>query len=246
MGRGPTTPKQMSVSRPDTRDPERPISLEHVAGELAHEINNALTSMRLSLGRLVSFEMSRRPLSSEGQHRVELLQDVREGVARIERVVRELKSISPVDEGALTVVDAVTAEPAPVASCVVVSRRVLIIDDDRPVAAAIALELSMHDVVVADSGRGALEVLRRDSDFDVIFCDLMMPEVTGMDVYQALRTIAPSLLERVVLMTGGAFTPQAQRFLREVNARVIEKPFELGQLQALVETAVPGARPAAP
>ncbi|HWU85736.1 MAG TPA: ATP-binding protein [Kofleriaceae bacterium] len=114
--------------------------------------------------------------------------------------------------------------------------RILIVDDDRPVAAAIALELGEHDVVVAESGREALEILRRDKDFDVILCDLMMPEVSGMDVYEALRLIDAALLGRVVLMTGGAFTIRAGEFLSRVNAPMLEKPFESGQLHAIVNT----------
>ncbi len=112
----------------------------------------------------------------------------------------------------------------------------MIVDDDRPVAAAIALEFEDHDVVVAESGREALEILRRDQEFDVILCDVMMPEVSGVDVYETLGLIAPSLVGRVVLMTGGAFTSRAGEFLSRVDAPVLEKPFEPGQLQAIVST----------
>jgi len=113
-------------------------------------------------------------------------------------------------------------------------RRILILDDDRPVAAALALELEEHDVVVAESGREALEILRHDQDFDVILCDLMMPEISGMDVYESLRLLNPTLQGRVVLMTGGAFTARARQFLANVDAMMIEKPFHPGQLHAVV------------
>jgi len=87
---------------------------------------------------------------------------------------------------------------------------------------------------VAESGREALEILRRDKAFDVILCDLMMPEVSGMDVYESLRLMDPALVRRVVLMTGGAFTQRAGQFLAQVDAPLIEKPFEPGQLHAIV------------
>src|SRR5262249_42507325 len=112
--------------------------------------------------------------------------------------------------------------------------RIPIGDGDRPCAAAIALELSDHDVVVAENGREALEILRGDKAFDVILCDLMMPEISGIDVYESLRLIEPALVERVVLMTGGAFSHRAGEFLAAVEAPVLEKPFAPGQLHAVV------------
>jgi nitrogen-specific signal transduction histidine kinase/CheY-like chemotaxis protein len=370
-----------------TREADRVVSLGFIASGLAHQVNNALTPMRLSLGRLTSFELSRRPLTEERMHRIELLQDVREGLARVERIVRELRLFSHVEDAprgpvdvrreldaaidlasheirhrarlvrAYAAVPPVSARPAELRqvflnllinavhalpeaeahireirvtartdehgravveiadngsgipsdtlsrifepffttrpgkalglglavtrdlvaaldgevavtsvvgegtrarialpACVradvpdtaseptgerspsVERIRILIVDDDRPVAAAIALELDQHDVVVAESGREALEILRHDKSFDLILCDLMMPEISGMDVYEALRLIDPALLPRVVLMTGGAFTNRARQFLSEVDSPVLEKPFEPGELHAIVRT----------
>lgn len=115
--------------------------------------------------------------------------------------------------------------------------RVLIVDDDRPVAAAIALELDEHDVVVAGSGREAFEILRHDPAFDVVLCDLMMPEVSGMALYECLRPLEPALVARFVFMTGGAFTSRAERFLREVPNPRLYKPFDPGALRALIARA---------
>ena len=378
---------QQATERDRLTEAERLVSLGFLAAGVAHQINNALTPMRLSLGRLTSFELSRRPLTDARLHRIELLQDVREGVGRIERVIRELRAFShandgpsrPIDVSALLEVaielashevrhrarlvcdyapvppvrakpaelrqvflnllvnaahaipegeahmneirvttrtddhgravieiqdtgtgipsdvitrvfepffttrsegkglglglavsrDVVTAldgeiaiesvvgkgttvrvtlppseevmvpavasaesRPDPIAHTA--RRRILIVDDDRPVAAAIAFELGEHDVVVAESGREALAILRRDKNFDVILCDLMMPEISGMDVYESIRLVDPTLLGRVVMMTGGAFTTRAGQFLADVDAPMIEKPFHAGQLHAVV------------
>ena len=62
-----------------------------------------------------------------------------------------------------------------------------------------------HEVVEAESGSEALEMLADDRFFDVIICDLMMPEVDGPTVYEALRRSAPDLLKRMVFLTGGAW-----------------------------------------
>ncbi len=108
--------------------------------------------------------------------------------------------------------------------------RVLIIDDDRPVAAALALELTEHDVVVAGSGREALEILRRDTRFDAVLCDVMMPELSGIDLFHWVQPIEPQLAKRFVFMTGGAFTARAQRFLAEIDNPRLDKPFPTSEL----------------
>lgn len=46
--------------------------------------------------------------------------------------------------------------------------------------------------------------------FDVILCDLMMPDTTGMDLHHELVRIAPDQVDRMVFMTGGAFTAKAR------------------------------------
>lgn len=114
-------------------------------------------------------------------------------------------------------------------------RRVLLIDDDALIRRAFTrtLEASFHVVAVAGGGE-ALEVLQRDTDFDAILCDVMMPSMTGEQFYERLRETQPQLLPRVIFMTGGSFTPQTQRLLAESGCPMIEKPIDLAQLQALL------------
>ena len=89
--------------------------------------------------------------------------------------------------------------------------RVLIVDDEVVFANSLRRMLSReHDVTVANSGRAALELLRAGERFDVILCDLMMPEITGMDVHAQLLQLSPEQADRMIFMTGGAFTPAAQ------------------------------------
>jgi FixJ family two-component response regulator len=59
-----------------------------------------------------------------------------------------------------------------------------------------------------------------------------MPEMTGMDLYAALEAREPSLVRRMVFLTGGAFTPAAREFLTEKQVVCLEKPFEVGALRA--------------
>ena len=78
---------------------DRLAALGSLAGGVAHQINNALTYVRFNLGRLITLELSRKPVTPVRLHRLELLQDIREGTGRIERVISELKHFSKVDEG---------------------------------------------------------------------------------------------------------------------------------------------------
>jgi CheY-like chemotaxis protein len=68
----------------------------------------------------------------------------------------------------------------------------------------------------------------------VILCDLMMPDMTGMDLHADLVRRDPRVAERMVFLTGGAFTGDARRFLDEVPNARLEKPFDVGALRAAV------------
>jgi CheY-like chemotaxis protein len=116
--------------------------------------------------------------------------------------------------------------------------RVLVVDDDQGVADGLRLMLEdEHDVVSVASGREALHLLLRDDVYDVVFCDLMMPGLSGMDLYEALRSNAPGSERRLVFMTGGAFTAEAARFLTLVPNQRIEKPFDLASVRRLLRRA---------
>jgi two-component system cell cycle sensor histidine kinase/response regulator CckA len=112
--------------------------------------------------------------------------------------------------------------------------RLLLVDDEPSLGRALAAALrGDHDVVAVTSGRAALELLTRDRDFDVVLCDLMMPGLSGMEVWARVRVAWPDLAERFLFVTGGAFTPEAAAFLAEGRPQ-LEKPFDLGALQELL------------
>lgn len=123
--------------------------------------------------------------------------------------------------------------------------RVLVVDDDALVSGAIRRTLAReNDVDVVVSARQALERLcdPAPSRYDVVLCDLMMPEMTGMDLYDALVRTVPAVAERVVFITGGAFTPTARTFLERVENPRVEKPFDPEALRGLVRAEVARAR----
>jgi CheY-like chemotaxis protein len=113
--------------------------------------------------------------------------------------------------------------------------RVLVVDDEPMIATAIGRTLSFeHEVVVSSDAADALERILSGERFDVVLCDLMMPQMTGMDLHAALTENAPDQAERMVFLSGGAFTTAARAFLDEVPNERLEKPFDTRQLSALV------------
>jgi PAS domain S-box-containing protein len=126
--------------------------------------------------------------------------------------------------------------PPPVASAGG-RRRLLLVDDSERFTWTLRLALQdRFDVTTAVSGRDALGLLLAPGAcFDLVLCDLMMPDMTGMDVYEALQRERPGLEKRLVFMTGGAFTERAAAFLRQVGNRRLEKPFRPEAVDALLE-----------
>ena len=111
---------------------------------------------------------------------------------------------------------------------------VVVIDDEPLVGRSIRRALRGHEVQVFTRGDEAIERLCSDEPFDVVFCDLMMPEMSGMEVFDRVSERCPDIASRFVFMTGGAFTPQAREFLKQTPLVCLEKPFELRQIRDLV------------
>jgi len=124
--------------------------------------------------------------------------------------------------------DAVAEAARPESLCA----RILLVDDEAALGRALCALLGDHEVVPVTCARDAIAKLSGGEWFDVILCDLMMPEVSGIDLY---RQIAPAHQARVVFMTGGAFTPQAREFLAKVDRPRLDKPFSEHELREAIE-----------
>jgi len=123
------------------------------------------------------------------------------------------------------------AAPAPAAQAPL---RVLVVDDEPMVGRAVARLLGGHQVDLATSGAQALELIRGGAAYQVVICDLMMPEMTGMDLRERLAAEAPDVAGRMVFLTGGAFTERARAFVDHGGVRVLEKPVDVAALRAVV------------
>jgi PAS domain S-box-containing protein len=114
--------------------------------------------------------------------------------------------------------------------------RILVVDDEPMIGQAIRRTLQQeHEVICLTSAREACERLLGGERFDLILCDVMMPEMSGVDLHQVLSGHSSELAGRMVFLTGGAFTPVAREFLARVRNRRMDKPFSSQELRALVQ-----------
>ena len=115
-------------------------------------------------------------------------------------------------------------------------QRVLLIDDEPHLGITLATGLRDHaDLVSVRSGEEAIQALLADDGFDLILCDLMMPGVTGMDVFEQMVRQRPALRGRFVFTTGGAVTERARAFIEQMPDQRLDKPFRLEQVEALLQ-----------
>lgn len=125
--------------------------------------------------------------------------------------------------------------------------RILVIDDEVDVGQSIERALARHDVTTLTSAKKALALFDEEhAEFDVIFCDLMMPEMSGMDFFARLRSTHADQAKRVVFISGGTFTPRAMEFIDEVDNPLLEKPFSVTELREAVARTVKGRKKRSP
>ena len=114
--------------------------------------------------------------------------------------------------------------------------RVLVVDDEPMIREMVCDALAAHEVTAVANGRDALdEIMARD--WDLILCDMVLPELSGLDVYRELEQRKPEVLDKLVFMTGGDFSRKAPRLPSGARVRQLDKPFSLKQLRALAARA---------
>jgi PAS domain S-box-containing protein len=108
---------------------------------------------------------------------------------------------------------------------------VLIIDDDPQVAELMRLSLQREypasTVRALTSGRAAVDHLVEGARYDLVFCDLMMGELSGMRIHEELRRSAPGRERELIFMTGGVFDSVVADFLASIPNDCLDKPFDI-------------------
>ncbi len=150
---------------------------------------------------------------------------------------------SDVDRGSVFRVELPVAPPTtreavreqhPQAEPKIARARILVIDDMPALGRSLARLLKEHEVTVVERAKDAFARLAANETFDVVLCDLMMPESSGREVFERLRAEWPALASRVIFMTGGAFTPESREFLAQSPQPTLTKPFSLDELRAVL------------
>jgi CheY-like chemotaxis protein len=215
-----------------------PSSLDRA--DLADEINGPLSVIITRLDDMAERLQSSEPDLRACIHDVQRpLEEARHAAQRIRAVVRHMvASLQPI-EG--------ESPPAALGPCDKIGMaepraRILVVDDEIVLGNALRRSLREYDVVALANARDALERISGGERFAFILCDVMMPELTGVDFYEQVLRLAPDQAGRIVFMTGGATTPRAEHFLSTTANAVIEKPFPPQRVRELIRERLDGIR----
>jgi DNA-binding NtrC family response regulator len=114
-----------------------------------------------------------------------------------------------------------------------IKETILVIDDDKSLRESLRMLLSdKYRVVFARSGKEAFELLRKESP-DLVFCDIRMPEMNGLDVLSRIKGSEPEL--EVIMITAVNTVGSAVEAMRRGAYDYITKPFDIEAISALIE-----------
>jgi len=118
-------------------------------------------------------------------------------------------------------------------------RRVLIVDDDKEVLGMFHNIVSRKfEATSFNDSREALKAIASGQNFDCIVCDLMMPNLGGMEFFQKLKEVSPEHCKKIIYITGGSFTSVTDQFLRTPGIVFMEKPISFKDLLSAIEKIV--------
>ena len=119
----------------------------------------------------------------------------------------------------------------------IVPLAVLVVDDEPAIRRALERALNRwgHTVHMATDGEAAIEVLG-DLPVDLVLMDLRMPGMSGQTLFHSIVAQWPQLVERVIVMTGDLEAEDHYDWLKQHDLPILMKPFELKQLETLLDT----------
>lgn len=118
-------------------------------------------------------------------------------------------------------------------------KRILILEDDPVLVGMLTDFLKSNNFLVtsvANGADGVQHILK--SSFDVILCDMVMPNFPGDMFYLAVERTRPHLCNRFIFMTGQLGNPEIETFIRQIRGFMLWKPFELHELMGAIKTVI--------
>lgn len=192
---------------------------------LAHVFEPFYTTRALSGGTGLGLSMVHSAVTAIGGE-ITVTSEVGKGSRFVVRLPR-----ATIDERVHTPLEQVRASAT--------TRRILVIDDEEIVCRTVARQLqkmsASHEVVAVTDPHEALTRIERGERFDAVLCDLMMPGLSGMELYRAIVARDPAIASHVAFMTGGTFTEDAEKFLASVTNPRMNKPFDKAALASILE-----------
>jgi len=113
--------------------------------------------------------------------------------------------------------------------------RILVVDDEPLVGDVIQRLFGLrHEVVTVTRAADALTLVGAGARFDLVLCDLLMPDMTGMQLHDQLMAQFPDQARRTVFMTGGAYTERARAFAAQRSHRILTKPVDAREIEKVL------------
>ncbi len=113
--------------------------------------------------------------------------------------------------------------------------RILVVDDEQKILDLFKdmLDMMGYSAVTARNGNQAMARLDKD-EYDLIICDMKMPEFSGEDLYNSVKTEDPEQAKRIVFVTGDTVNPETRTFLQSTGNSYIAKPFRLEEIRQII------------
>ena len=114
--------------------------------------------------------------------------------------------------------------------------RVLVVDDEPLLIRIVGRLLSeVHRVDLTTSAKDALGRLLSGERYDIVFCDVLMPGMNGVEFYEEVARKSPAQARRIVFVTGGVTDPTLRTRLASMEVPVLEKPVDIRVMQRLAD-----------